>query len=118
MGRNNIIFLPPELIQRLQTRGYLTLYQIPYQINRDIQKQGWKGSFILGLEGEHADTWDIFIAELKRGHIHIKDVPDEVVCIKNKTVRLQSVHRPTSIQFDDGDDKHRRWCGGGTISRM
>ena len=118
MGRNNIIFLPPEIIQRLQTRGYLTLDQIAYQINRDIQKQGWKGSLILGLEGEHADTWDIFLAELKRGHIHIKDVPDEVVCIKKKIVHLQSVHRPTSVQFDDGYDKHRRWCAGGTISRM
>ena len=73
---------------------------------------------IFGLEGEHADTWDIFLAELKRGHIRIKVVPDEVVCINNKTVHLYSVHRPTSVQFDDGDDKHRRWCGGGTISRM
>ena len=75
-------------------------------------------SLILGLEGEHADTQDIFIAELKIGHIHIKDVLDEVVCIKKKIVHLQSVHRPTSVQFDDGGDKHRRWCGGGTISRM
>ena len=118
MGCNNIIFLPRELIQRLQTRGYLMLYQIAYQINRDIQKQGWKGSLILGLEGEHADTWDIFLTELKRGHIHIEDVPNEVVCIKNKIVCLQSVHRPTFVQFDDGDDKNRRWCGGQTISRM
>ena len=118
MRCNNIIFLPSGLIQRLQTRGYLTLDQIAYQRNRDVQKQGWKGSLILGLVGEHADTRDIFLVELKRGHIHIKDVPDEVICIKNKTVCLQSVHRPTSVQFDDGDDKHRRWCGGGTISRM
>jgi hypothetical protein len=50
-----------------------------------VWSQGWLQAQALGLEGNWAQCWDGFLAELRKAHVRLRDEDDEIAWAYNKT---------------------------------
>jgi hypothetical protein len=88
MGCGEHIFLSPNLINHLYKKGIFTLHQIVDTNPTNVWLQDWKLAQSINLGGEWMDSWQIYLNELKRVHIRIRDSEDSLMWAKNKVTGM------------------------------
>eukprot|EP00253_Pinus_taeda_P007836 PITA_07836 len=79
VGCNDRYALSPGLIRHLDSKGIFHLHQIEKIGHSSIWGQAWKTGEDLDLNPVWWDEWQIFIQELSRSNVRIKDRPDQLV---------------------------------------
>eukprot|EP00253_Pinus_taeda_P020147 PITA_20147 len=87
VGCNEHFALSPELLEQLDSKGIKMLHQIENPGLSSIWAQGWKSAELLDLDVHWRDEWNVFIQELNRSNVRLKDAPDSLVWAHAETGR-------------------------------
>eukprot|EP00253_Pinus_taeda_P002170 PITA_02170 len=87
VGCNEHYVLSPGLLEQLDSKGIKMLQQIENPGLSSIWAQGWKLAEHLDLDVLWRDEWNVFIQELNRSNVRLKDAPDSLVWAHAETGR-------------------------------
>eukprot|EP00253_Pinus_taeda_P008844 PITA_08844 len=87
VGCNEHYALSPGLLEQLDSKGIKMLQQIENPGLSSIWAQGWKSAEHLDLDVLWRDEWNVFIQELNRSNVRLKDAPDSLVWAHAETGR-------------------------------
>ena len=79
VGCNESFTLSPGLIAHLESKGISCLNQIANIGQSSIWGQAWKSIADLEIDPIWRNEWQLFLQELKRSNVRIKDRPDTLV---------------------------------------
>jgi hypothetical protein len=75
--------LPENVLLTLGGRGIFYLYQVADPILTTIWSQEWRTAEQLGLFGDEAVIWGVFIRSLTGSHVRLKEAADELLWSNN-----------------------------------
>eukprot|EP00253_Pinus_taeda_P036400 PITA_36400 len=79
VGCNELFALSPGLLRHLDSKGIVHLYQVEKIGQSTIWGQAWKSGEDLKISPLWWNEWQIFIQELERSNVRIRDRPDQLV---------------------------------------
>lgn len=77
--------LPPDLLTHLDDGGITSLNQIANMEQSSIWGQSWKSEEVLGLDPIWRNEWKLFLQELRRSNVRLKDRPNSLVWAHSET---------------------------------
>jgi hypothetical protein len=109
VGRSDHIFLPDGLVAYLQEIGQRTLNYIRDPDNTIVWGQGWFSYETRNIEAQWHQSWDLFIFELRRAHVSLVDVEEELVWVFNKAGSHYTTKLGYQDMMHDGDEDNQWW---------
>eukprot|EP00253_Pinus_taeda_P030159 PITA_30159 len=85
VGCNEDFSLSPGLLRHLDSKGITTLNQVEKVGQSTIWGQAWKDDVDLGIHVRWKAEWEVFIKELQRSNVRIKDEPDCLIWAQSKS---------------------------------
>lgn len=85
VGCNEAFALSPGLLRHLDSKGITSLNQVERVGQSTIWGQAWKNDVKLGINFRWKNEWEVFIKELQRSNVRIKDEPDCLMWAQSKT---------------------------------
>lgn len=85
VGCNDDYSLSPGLLRHLDSKGITSLNQVEKVGQSTIWGLAWKDDVDLGINVRWKAEWEVFIKELQRSNVRIKDEPDCLLWAQSKT---------------------------------
>eukprot|EP00253_Pinus_taeda_P034216 PITA_34216 len=85
IGCNEDFALSPGLLRHLDSKGITALNQVEKVGQSTIWGQAWKDDVDLGIHVRWKAEWEVFIKELQRSNVRIKDEPDCLIWAQSKS---------------------------------